>query len=264
MLAKSQVHPQASKAYYDIYSPGEVINEKAGTPEHRDIAVDTGIKGPIHTNPVSIDFAALPVPGVNETKLIGQVSHPLTLVSFRQNDREIAKTIADTYGFYEVQISNKTLTPGVKIIPYFKKVNLATQVNNKAPKKNFFESMISYVKAIFEKKTSAAPEAAVGASIDSIPRYLEGYVYDTNNNPLANKNVEVKLVMSDKTVTEFTTDNRGFIQITPSYLPIFPYYLLVDGKVKISTDQFIQANETYLNTNQINVLTATKQGKEIE
>jgi len=262
MIAKKDIHPDATKAYFDIYSPGEAIVEKAGKPEHRDVAVDTGIRGPIYNSPSSLDFTAIPVPGTLQTKLLGQVSHPLTLVYFKQNNKEIASTVADKYGFYEVQVENKRITPGEKIVPYFKKVNLVSKASTKK-NENILEKVLGYVKAAFNKSTSAAPEPAIGASVDVILPYINGIMYDQNT-PLRNAKVEVKMSMSDQTSFETTTDEKGYMEILPQYLPPFSYYLLVNGTVKITPAEFMNSNTVYLQQNDINLMTATMKGKLVE
>jgi hypothetical protein len=257
MLGASQVNPDAKKAYLNIYTPGEKIIEKAGRPEHRDIALDPGSDTPYQSKPESLEFTALPVPGTTQTRLVGQVTHPLTIVSFQQNDKEIARTVADNFGYYEVLVENSAIQPGVQIVPAFKKVPLTTI---KPPEnQSIFQKITAFVQSFF-KRTSAAPEPAQGAAIDLIPHYIEGYIYTSLGQQINKAKVEVISKMSNESVYETQTDQQGLIKVPPEYIPIFPFYLRVtpDGSTTsfaLTTTQFMEQNQTYLKEHNINLMT---------
>ena len=256
----SKLDPGYIKAYSNIYRPNDLIIEKEGLPEHRDIPLDPGDNPPFISSPSSVNFAVLPIQGANQTKIVGQVSHPLTIVSLQQNNKEIAKTWADKMGFYELLIDNKNITQGIKIVPRFTKVNLTENRSDAKPGQTIFSKIFDYVQSFFKKKTSASP-IAFGTPIDPIPRYLEGYIA-----PLAF--VNVKTVMSDRNYWQTKTDEKGFLIVLPQNLPLFDFYLEVIPQnapsFTLPISEFILKNKQYLNINNVNLMTATKNGVPIE
>jgi len=259
-LKNPNLDPGYIKAYSNIYRPDDLIVEEKGQPEHRDIPLDPGENEPYRSSPSSVNFAVLPIAGANQTKIVGQVSHPLTIVSLRQNNKEIAKTWADKMGFYEVLIDNEKIVQGVKIVPVFTKVNLAENQPVSKQKQIVFVKIFDYLLSLFKKKTTAST-TAFGVPINPIPRYLEGYL-----EPLAL--VNVRLTMSDKIYWQTKTDEKGFLVVLPQNLPPLDYYLEIipqnASPFTLTTSEFIEKNKYYLQTNEINLLTATKKGQEIK
>ena len=78
--------------------------------------------------------------------------------------------------------------------------------------------------------------------------------------------VKIKLDMSDQIFAETQTDNAGNFIFTPSKLPPFSYHLEFTPKGSLTTikktiNEFASENKDYLTANNINIMTATKQGK---
>ena len=252
--------PGYIKAYFNLYRPADLILEKEGQPEHRDIPLDPAENEPYRSSPSSINFAVLPIPGANQTKIVGQVSHPLTIVTLSQNGKEIAKTWADKMGFYEFLIDNQNIIQGVKIIPHFTKVNLVENLTQTKTEKSVLGKIFDYIKSFFKKKT-AASAVAFGTPINPVPRYVEGYL-----DPSAL--VNIKLSMSDKIYWQTKTDEKGFLVVLPQNLPVLDYYLEVIPQnathYTLTTSEFIEKNKNYLNSNNINLITATINGQSLE
>jgi hypothetical protein len=258
-LSSPKLNPGYILAYSNIYKPGDLIVEKEGEPEHRDIPLDPGNNQPKEYSPSSINFAVLPIPQANQTKIVGQVSHPLTIISLQQNGKEVGKTVADKMGFYEIIIDNKDLTQGEKITPHFTKVNLAQNVTSEKTERNIFQIISQFIASLFKKKTRAS-SIAFGTPIDPIARYLEGYL-------TPNSLVNIKLSMSDKIYWQTKTDENGFLVVLPQNLPVVDYYLEVipanAPPFTLSISEFIQRNKEYLNSNNINLITAERNGQPI-
>ncbi len=99
-----------------------------------------------------------------------------------------------------------------------------------------------------------------------IPRYLEGFVYDKQQNISPGAEVEIVDEATGRILLVVKADENGFIRVLPEYLPIFPYYLRVKNDKEtfdLSVDEFINQNITYLQTNELNLLTAEKQKQPI-
>jgi len=256
------------KAYSNLYKPDEIINETANG-VHVDIPLDPGSNPPRRSDPVSISFSLIPATYSTETKIIGQVSHPLTIVTFYQGNKQIGQTTADKFGFYETIISNETIEPYTPIVPHLTKVDLTkNNISVLGVQASAGSPLARIILAVWNKFTHGGENAVLsatsqGSPVNPIPRYLEGYIYDGSGGVVKNAEVNVILVMSGKTYYQTVSDSYGRIKLYPEDLPIFEYYLKitpVNSKTNftITTDEFIRQNQDYLNQNRINVITATK------
>lgn len=249
------LHPNYIKAYFDIYKPGEIITEKAGYPEHRDIPLDPTGRPPFHSNPTMITYGDLRLG--NKTKFEGKISHPLSTVSLmtETTKQEIGKTSADKFGFWEIVLNAKEIPQEEEVIANITKVDLTANQTQSFLPRLFFKLF----KKVFAQNLQTAKKRVV---FHPIFNHLEGYAYDEKNNPIANALVKVKLKMSDSVYYQTTADSQGYFVIPKENLPIFEYYLEFQSQgkkpVQKTTDQFAQNNRQYLAANRINLMTATK------
>ena len=132
--AQPYIHPNYVRAYSNIYKPDEVINENPDMPEHRDIALNPGVNQPYRGTPVNMKYGTYQHGDV--FKISGKQSHPLTVITFKQGDKEIKSTSADRFGFYEVLIPNVDLLPDSKIDVYLTKVVLTQETQTAQPQKS--------------------------------------------------------------------------------------------------------------------------------
>jgi len=255
------LHPNYIKAYFDIYKPEEIITEKPGQPEHRDIPLDSGGTSPFRSQPVMIIFGHLRLE--EEIKFEGKISHPLSVVSLisESTNQEIAKTTANKFGFWEIKLEAKEIPQEEGLIPNITKVDLTSnQVGAFLP--TIFSKLF---KKVFAQTLQTASKKVV---FQPILNYVEGYAYDDKNNPIPNANVKVKLKMSNGVYYQATADEKGYFTIPPENLPIFEYYLEFQSPkqakpIQKTTSEFAQKNSQYLAANHINLMTATKKGSSL-
>ena len=254
-----QLNLNYTRAYSNLYAPDTIIRQK-GTPVHADIPLDPGKNNPAITTPVSISFNILPDNNENTVKVIGQVSHPLTLVSIKQGDKEIISTVADEFGYYEVEINNKDINANEPLTPVFTKVDL-TQEEGQTTKilasnnilgisseNTYLAKVIGFFSLLFgQDKTSQDAPSVAGESIYIPPESLKGYIYDKTGNIVKNAQIDIILSMSDKVYNTITSDDNGYILVSNEYLPVFDYYLMIypesQSSFKISMGEFLSGNK---------------------
>lgn len=261
--ASPNINPNYNKIYSNLYKPNEPIFEVAGSAQHRDIALDPGFNQPLRNSPKEISFNILPGRGTTQTKVIGEVSHPLTRVELYQETNKIGETIADKFGYYEVLIDNEKIKQEMPIIPKLTKIDLYSSTKS-ASNKNLVTRIMNYLVGFFKPRSTKAdpPKSVTGSSLISTPHYLEGYVYDKNKQIMSGAMVDVIVKMSDQPHYQTITDENGLLIIGPNNLPIFEYYLKItpqNGQTyTMTTYEFINKNKDYLDSNQINLINATK------
>ncbi len=236
--AQPFLHPNYVRAYSNIYKPDEAIIENPGIPEHRDIALNPGVNTPHRANPTNMNYGTSQLGDI--FKITGKQSHPLTVVSFRQTDKEIATTAADRFGFYEVTLKNTLVSPFDLIDVYLTKVDLTAS------------------------EQTAVPRKAI--TIELHPPYIEGKATDKKGNVIANARVRVKLKMSDKVYHEAEADANGVFIVSPQNVPINSFYLEITPpnslqSIKLTTTEFAKINKEYLAANNIDLMAATKNGR---
>src|SRR3989338_8339317 len=232
------IHPNYVRAYSNIYKPDEVINENPDMPEHRDIALNPGVNQPYRGTPVNMKYGTYQHGDV--FKISGKQSHPLTVITFKQGDKEIKSTSADRFGFYEVLIPNVDLLPDSKIDVYLTKVDLTQETQTAQPKKSI--------------------------SINPYPPYIEGKAINPKTGGVVpNAKVVIKIKGSDKVESQTDADQNGIFKFNPDEVPIIPYFLEITApnslaSVKQTPVEFASLNKEYLAANNINLMTATKNG----
>ena len=125
----------------------------------------------------------------------------------------------------------------------------------------------SLMQKIFQFLKTEVFALSDSVELSPVPRYLEGFVYDKDQNLAPGAEVEIVDKATGKILLVVRADDNGFIRVLPEYLPIFPYSLRInkgDESFELSTNQFINQNKTYLQTNNLNLLTAEKKGVPIK
>lgn len=250
------LHPNYVKAYFDIYKPDEVIIEKTGQPEHRDIPFDPGANPPFRSEPTLITYGHLRLE--TQTKYEGKVSHPLSILALigEKSNQEIGKTTADKFGFWEIKVESKEIPQNEGLIPKITKVDLTS---------NQVGDILRLILSKLTKLSLAQSLQTASKKVVFQPllSYVEGYAYDDKSNPIPQAEVKVKLKMSNSVYYKTTADEKGYFAIPPQNLPIFEYYFEFKSPsaikpVQKTTSEFAEKNTQYLAANRINLMTATK------
>lgn len=192
----TEVHPNYSLAYTDPYTYGDLIVEKLGKAEQRDIAVNGG------GTPV------LELTGYSHVKtgdhilVQGSASWPLTMVDLMQGNTSIVQQQATKFGNFEFRLDPAKIDPTQQITIKLTEVDLT--VNPQAP---------------------AANPATDEISIDPIASYLEGYAYDENGNLMPFATVRIRMKNTDAIYYTTKADDSAFYSVEPRNLPILPFYV---------------------------------------
>lgn len=265
------LHPNYSKAYYDIYKPDEQILETAGDPEHRDVPLDSGSNPPFTSNPVSMTKASVKIGKF--TRYEGTISHPLSIVTLvgKNSGKEIARVNADRNGDWEILIPNKNIPQNEALKIVIIKVDITTLVNK--PKNNslagsVYQFLLRLIGNPFKVSAQVTGTTGSNDEFQPISTYLEGYVHDKNGEIIPNAIVKIKLEMSDGIYYQTAADENGYFSIAPENLPIFTYYLefLPPNSatvIKVDPADFAQDNQDYLDSNNIDLMAATKNGQSL-
>jgi hypothetical protein len=278
--ANPNLHPNYIKAYAGItlesypsddkthqvfaklYFPDEVIDEKSPDEQQRDIPLKP--KGtPYKSDPVSMVYDNV-VNGL-KTNFSGKVSHPLSKVALVVKETDgtiipISETIsADKYGFWTIILDNDNIPQNQPLTLQITAVDLTQDQALKQPS-DLFSKIASLFSSLFKKAVVAQTKEPV---FQPIPRYIEGYAYDTNNKVIPQATVKVKLYMSKAVYYQTTADENGYFKIDPQNLPIFSYYLEFTPPaskigIRTTTAEFAQKNTDYLQANKIDLMTAQK------
>lgn len=97
---------------------------------------------------------------------------------------------------------------------------------------------------------------------DPILRLVDGYVYDDKKEIIPGAKVGVVL-MNDKVFYQTTADDSGFFTIYKNNLPPQEYYLKFTDpasfkSIKQTTTEFIKNNQSYVDSEKVNMMTGTK------
>ncbi|MBI4009051.1 carboxypeptidase regulatory-like domain-containing protein, partial [Candidatus Roizmanbacteria bacterium] len=266
--ATPNLHPNYSKAYSDLYKPDEAIVEAAGIPEHRDIPLDPGGGAPFRSTPEVITIDS--VNFGSQTRYEGTISHPLSIVTLvGKNSQEVARATADKNGAWEIVLDNAKIPQDSSLQVNIIKVDITTLASkskntNLAAFKNFVTKFLQNVG--FLNGQVLAQDTT--AEFQPILSYVEGYAYDSSGQVIPNAIVKIKLEMSDSVYYQTNADEKGFFTLLSRNLPILTYYLEfthpVSGKSTVmSTSEFVQKNQSYLAENNVNLMTASKNGQSV-
>ena len=258
------------KNHCTIYKPNEVIDEKAGMPECRNVPLEPVSVAPAIKNPVSILYSFEKDLDREIYTIKGKVSHPLTTVVVSQKITaqqkiELSRTIANNSGFYTLEIPLSTvLTDTSMEVEFIKSSLLGVSPQAKSPFFQIASSIIGHlIKDVVAQTTNMQTIV-----LDSLPAYIEGYAYDTAQQVIPNATVQVKLKNGDSIYFQTKTDANGYFFIAPKNLPTSPlnleFYLnfvKADGKeFKYKIYEFTRANKYYFSKENVNLITGKKKG----
>jgi hypothetical protein len=247
-----------------IYTPNEVINENPPNEEERDIPLDPGTNPPTRTEISTINWGHNSV-GVN-TRYFGKISHPLSIVKLigTVSTGEYGSTTADKYGVWNIIVANKDVLQNEAVEARYTKVDL-TQNQPTTKRPGLFSRLINLLTSFIKQDVSAQAKSPI---FQPIPRYLEGYAYDSAGKIIPNAQVALILDMSPskKVYYQTTADETGLFKVNPNNIPTFSFYLEYTKPgstmpVKVTTSEFAQKNSKYLEESKINLLTAIKNGQ---
>ena len=243
-----------------LYKPNEIISEvidtqkevakQAPDPECRNIPL-TPLSGPYIADKVVSMFYEYSKNN-SQYSFDGKVSHPLTTVDVLQDSRRLAQQKTNRSGFYSVKVALSSITQTSPIEISFTKSTLLGLLAKKIP----------FIKEAFAATTTNK------IIVDPIFSYIEGYAYDQKNNIIPNALVKLKLKRTSGTYFETRTDDKGYFSISSNNIPMMEYYLeftspSTNKTVSYKTYEFAKKNSTYLKTNQINLVAATKNGVKV-
>jgi hypothetical protein len=144
---------------------------------------------------------------------------------------------------------------------------------------NFFGMIVDRIASLFVKGVSAQQTIKINNPVtpttkvvnsnstvikfEPILEYVEGYAYDAQNKVIPKAKINVKLKMNDKIVSTTTTDDSGFFTLYPKDLPPYEYYLeIVNPVTRVAsvqtTSEFVTKNKSYLESEKIDLIKATK------
>lgn len=252
--------PNWSKIYSDLYYKGTSFIEKVNVPTHHDIPLQP--KGSPYRGAVA-QLIPNTLKSQNTGSHIvysGRNTFPMAKICLK--DEDMGKIIghcvnANNIGIFTLAIP-KDQVPGKKLIIDAEKVDLN---NPNIYKKNQIISTIN-------DSSSFAFKAVEKYYFEPILSHVEGYVYDSNGNPIPNAEVLVKLANNNELIHKTKADDYSFFTIYTKDLPFLEYYLeFIDPKtqtrIKKTPSQFISENKQYLNLRKINLMSATKDSQPI-
>lgn len=249
-LSINDVDVNYSKAYscdkivgYPLYTDQYPLNEQ-NIVIHCDVPLNPGKNTPYRSDPKTITYEQIALPGSTSVKYAGQISHPLTIVTLtgETTGKKVETVNADRYGFWATVIPNSNIpkkTNGLpdRLVAMYTKVDLTTGKPSTATKK--------------------------GIIFEPIPRYIEGYAYNQNGVSLPFAQVAVVVDSSGLIESRTKTDEKGFFAVPSQNLPIFPYSLEIKSStgsspVIYTMSEFMEKNQDYLIRENVNLMEGTK------
>ncbi len=267
-------NPLYSELYEKLYiSGGPAFFESKSNPQRYDIPVKPK-SAPYHRDPVTIFKNQNIVWNLGEeyTKIEFRVSHPMTKIvtNFKTNwvCDQTNSEYTDKEGFC-------TIMGKVSDVPQ-EGVNIEYVLDSKYYPKaanlinRLFDKFISlFVKNVSAQQTIKISDTSNKNSLhfDPILRYIEGFAYSVNKEPIAKAKINVRL-MNKSIYYSTVADDRGFFTIYKNSLPPLEYFLeFIDPTTSLTTTQttsvFVKLNEAYLESEKINLMSATKNNQDI-
>lgn len=246
--ALTSVHANSSKAYSNLYTYGSPIVETLQKAEQRDIPVSNGSAPVLKL----MDYSNLQFG--DETRIEGKASWPLTLVELKQGEQTLMSMDADKFGAFSFMLGNSLIDPTQKITIKLTEVDLTKDTS-----------------------TPSAGAKTAEKQINPIPRYLEGYAYNKAGQKVPFATVQIKLEMSDQVYYETTADAEAYYSVSPRFLPILPYYIVViparvatgggttgTGGSQITIPEYAKQNSDYHRQAGINIMAGTRNGAKVD
>jgi hypothetical protein len=229
----------AASIYSDFYLSDSPAIQQRGKAQHRDIPVMPADNQGKYYDLVSVS-ATRKVDKNGALVFAGTVSHPfaevLVEVCNATTGTEVCgeptvfgkgKGGADNEGVYSVSLDQSKLQPGDYYKRSFRKVDL--------------------------QSNQSVGEAVGGAAYSSIPSYIEGYAYDSNNNLITQGFAGIYLQAAQVPHAVAPIDSTGRFMITSEQIPKEPYvikYLRQEGDAfipisELTIEDFLKQNNDF-------------------
>lgn len=217
----SAVHQNYLKAYSTLYQQDEKIVERIDTPEEeaqgypnverRDIALASATMKEVR--PLAV-LAHTEITTDDGEMYSGQTTHPLTKISIKQGETEIAAGEADKNGAYSVPVNASLINPQLPIDIGYEKVDL-TQAPQ-AKKGGWLEKVFGVV--------FAQQNNTITIRTQPILQNIEGYAHDQNGAVIPFATVNLQLKNNGATAYTVKADENGFFKVPVEAAPNLPYY----------------------------------------
>lgn len=280
------------KDLYDfIYKLGDpAFVEIAKSPKRVDVALKP-IGTPYTRSPEyigSIEYLDVWFEGESYTKIALRTVHPKTIVKVMVNGIQITEDgngkalpkTSDKEGYWLALIKKEVLSQEGFSIELIKNPQYYPLTRSNT---SFFGKLLDRVISLFVKGVSAQQSIKISDPVDPTPttsngtkvikfepilEYIEGFSYDDGNKVVPKAKVNVKLKMNNKIYYSTTTDDTGFFTMYPKNLPPYEFYLEFinpeTGKIIVqTTSEFVDKNQTYLDSEKIDLMKVTKLGQKI-
>lgn len=254
-ISNPVLHPNYSLIYSDIYYPDTVYIEKKGIATHHDIPLMPKGTSYFQKDIYIIDGTLRQMDMGKFVNYGGRTTFPKTLVCLiGENSKKQAGSCfnADNIGKFSLNIDKTVIPQDERLILQLRKVDLTS--------KNFSPVGLAFY---------PVDDNGKNYGFEPIFNYIEGYSYSPDNNQIAPRTkVVIKSLQDDITFYETQTDDSGFFTIYPKNLPIIEYYIEftdpVSNKVtKLTTSEFVKKNQSYIDSEKINLVQSTKHSQKI-
>jgi len=282
-----------SDLYSFIYKLGDpAFVETVKSPKRVDVALKP-VGAPYTRNPdyildpvkgVGIEYIDVWQEGETYTKIALRTVHPKTIVKVMVSGVQLVEDgagralpkISDKEGYWLALIRKEVLSQegfSVELIKNPQYYSFAKNIKDT----NYFSQISNKIASLFVKKVSAQQSIKINDPVDStmkvikfepILEYIEGFSYGDDNEIIPKAKVNVKLKMNDKIYYSTTTDDMGFFTMYPKNLPPYEFYLEIINpetkKVSVqTTSEFVDKNQSYLDSEKLDLIKATKQDQKI-
>lgn len=260
-IANPTLNSNYSKIYYDLYYPENVFEEKQGIPTHHDIPLQP-IGNPYIAPKVEVMKIEQAMNMSASMLYKGRVSHPFAKVCLigEITKKEYGCTVnSDKFGVYQILLGNVNIPMDERLIPVGTKVDLNTvSVTQKIQQSIKIDSLTGENPA----------EKNVVLGYEPVFSHVEGFAYDEKGIVIPKAKVDIILKSNNKIVYTTYADDRGFFTIFSKNLPIFEYYFQIipsgsSEALRVTASQFAKANEDFIISEKLNLLTAKKNNQPI-
>jgi len=283
--------PKYSDLYGFIYKLGDpAFVEIAQNPKRVDVALKPA-GTPYTRSPdyISKEYLDVWYEGDTYTKIALRTVHPKTIVKVMVDGVELTQDGAgralpktsDKEGYWLALIKKEVFSQNGFTIELIKNPQYYPLAKISG---NFFGRIMNGLSSLFVKGVSAQQSIKINDPVSPSPKttngsttvvkfepildYVEGYSYDENSKVMPKAKVNVKLKMNDKIFSSTTTDDSGFFTLYPKDLPPYEFYLeIINPETKKAsiqtTSEFVKKNQAYLDSEKINLITATNHDQNI-
>ncbi|KKQ23526.1 MAG: hypothetical protein US40_C0013G0011 [Candidatus Roizmanbacteria bacterium GW2011_GWC2_37_13] len=252
------VNPLYKDLYEFIYKAGDPpFFEKASDPKRVDIPLKP-IGAPF-SRPIEIgkmtqkDISA-------GTQFIIKVTHPLSKVKVISNGKVLMDGETDKSGIFQAVIKKSLLSQ------YGYSIEISK--NTKYFKTGIVTKTVSADLNKIRIEDEVPDDSIVIADFNPLLTYIEGFAYDRGQKIIPEAKISVVLKMDKSVYYQTSADDSGFFTIYSKDLPFLDYYLMIENpetkeKFSQTTSQFVKNNETYLKSENLDLMEASKNSQPI-